>query len=126
MLNQILQGDCLELLPTITAKYDIAAVVSDPPYGGNYDTDYTRFSGGKKESNKFKPIQGDNKPFESCINVSSCIFGVSNTELYQCINVSPPIGGYKIQYNTGYTIQGKLYQYELSRIPDPCRGRSKP
>jgi DNA modification methylase len=64
MLNQILLGDCYELLPVITAKYDIAAVVSDPPYGGNYDTDYTRFSGGKKESNKFKAIKGDSKNFD--------------------------------------------------------------
>jgi hypothetical protein len=47
---------------------------------------------------------------KSCINVSSCILGVSNTWLYQCINVSPPIGGYIIQYNYSYTIQGELYQ----------------
>jgi site-specific DNA-methyltransferase (adenine-specific) len=66
MLNQIIQGDCLELLPTITAKYEIAAIVSDPPYGGNYNTDYTRFSGGahSKGRKTFKAIKGDEKPFD--------------------------------------------------------------
>jgi site-specific DNA-methyltransferase (adenine-specific) len=64
-LNQIILGDCLELLPTITAKYDIAAIVSDPPYGGNFDTDYTRFdSFGSIKGNKFKPIKNDDKPFD--------------------------------------------------------------
>lgn len=41
------------------------AVVTDPPYGINHDTDYTRFSGGLSDSRSFeKPIYGDNLPFD--------------------------------------------------------------
>ncbi len=39
----IYHGDCLEIAPAL----DYAAVVSDPPYGMNADTDSRRFSGGK-------------------------------------------------------------------------------
>ena len=35
-------ADCLEVLPTLGP---VDAVVTDPPYGMNYDTDSTRFSG---------------------------------------------------------------------------------
>lgn len=38
-------GDCREILPTL-GKVD--AVVTDPPYGMNYDTDSRRFTGGKR------------------------------------------------------------------------------
>lgn len=43
----LLHGDCLELLPTLPR---VDAVISDPPYGMNWDTDATRFSGGSVES----------------------------------------------------------------------------
>ena len=39
----LFEGDCLEILPTL-GKVD--AVCSDPPYGMNWNTDSTRFSGG--------------------------------------------------------------------------------
>jgi site-specific DNA-methyltransferase (adenine-specific) len=40
------------------------AVVTDPPYGVNHDTNYTRFSGGLSNSRDFeKPIYGDESPF---------------------------------------------------------------
>jgi DNA modification methylase len=38
-------GDCREILPTL-GKVD--ALVSDPPYGMDWDTDSTRFSGGQR------------------------------------------------------------------------------
>lgn len=41
-------GDCREILPSV-GKVD--AVVTDPPYGMNWDTNSKRFSGGRKENN---------------------------------------------------------------------------
>lgn len=62
-------GDCLELLP-IAAD----AVISDPPYGMNLDTDNSRFSGGNTASiarrgngigtGEGKPILHDDEPFD--------------------------------------------------------------
>jgi len=41
------------------------AVVTDPPYGVNHDTDYTRFSGGFSDSRNFgERIHGDDLPFD--------------------------------------------------------------
>jgi len=55
-------GDCLEILPTLD-KVD--AVVTDPPYGMNYNTDSTRFKdrrGGNKAN--WGGVRGDDKPFD--------------------------------------------------------------
>jgi len=61
-------GNCLEILPTLEG---IDAIVTDPPYGGNFDMDSTRFSGGSQEAQarrgkgKFSsPIINDNIPFD--------------------------------------------------------------
>ena len=43
----IYHGDCREIAPRLT---DDCAVVSDPPYGMDWDTDTRRFSGGSDES----------------------------------------------------------------------------
>ncbi len=51
-------GDCLEILPTL-GKVD--AVVTDPPYGMDYDTDNTRFGMGGRSD---RTIIGDDKPFD--------------------------------------------------------------
>jgi site-specific DNA-methyltransferase (adenine-specific) len=40
-------GDCLEILPTLG---EIDACISDPPYGMNWNTDSSRFSGGHRAS----------------------------------------------------------------------------
>jgi len=40
-------GDCREIVPTLGA---VDAVVTDPPYGMNWNTDTSRFSGGHRES----------------------------------------------------------------------------
>ena len=65
-------GDCRDILPTLS-KVD--AVVTDPPYGMNLNTDNSRFSGGNvasvykrgngKGSAKGKPIIGDDKSFDA-------------------------------------------------------------
>lgn len=52
-------GDCREILPTL-GKVD--AVVTDPPYGMNLDTDSRRFTGGsvtRGEGKYWEPIIGD-------------------------------------------------------------------
>jgi len=54
-------GDCESIVKYL--KFD--AIVSDPPYGGNYDTDYTRFTKGAYKHHKFNKIHGDNKSFNS-------------------------------------------------------------
>ncbi len=43
-------GDCREILPTLP-KVGVG-LLSDPPYGMDYDTDSTRFSGGRAENNR--------------------------------------------------------------------------
>jgi DNA modification methylase len=59
-------GDCREILPTL-GKVD--AVVTDPPYGMNYDTDSTRFSGRTKglrrgQGRTDRLIEGDDVEFD--------------------------------------------------------------
>lgn len=62
---QIFHGDCREIAPQLQ---DIEAVISDPPYGMNWDTNTTRFSGGKQVVKRGKdwgaPINGDSTPFD--------------------------------------------------------------
>jgi len=55
-------GDCLDILPTL-GKVD--AVVSDPPYGISWDTDYRRFKGGRKNAKRaeHKAIKNDDVIF---------------------------------------------------------------
>jgi len=62
-------GDCLEILPTL-GKVD--CVVTDPPYGMNWDTNSSRFSGGHRDSvsrrgqgrNDWGSIAADDRPFD--------------------------------------------------------------
>ena len=60
----IYHGDCREIAPVI--EYD--AVVSDPPYGMNWNTDSRRFSGGSinryGSGKDHGPIEGDSTPFD--------------------------------------------------------------
>jgi DNA modification methylase len=62
-------GDCREILPTL-GKVD--AVVTDPPYGMNWNTNTSRFSGGDRQSvmrrgkgrSDWGYIANDDKPFD--------------------------------------------------------------
>ncbi len=58
-------GDCLEILPTLE-KVD--AVVTDPPYGMKWDTDSTRFTGGRCKRGRGRadwgPISQDHSSFD--------------------------------------------------------------
>ena len=54
----IYHGDCREILPTLP-KVDL--VLTDPPYGCDWNTDYSRFSRGKKPKRK---IRNDAEPFD--------------------------------------------------------------
>ncbi len=54
----IYHGNCDDILPQL-GKID--AVVSDPPYGMNWNTNTTRFSGGDVKNKK---IINDNKPLD--------------------------------------------------------------
>lgn len=59
----IYNGDCREILPTLTEPID--CIISDPPYGVSFDTDYTRFTTGFKVDRKaHKPVHDDDKPFD--------------------------------------------------------------
>lgn len=60
-------GDCAEILRALDV--DGAAVVSDPPYGMNYDTDSTRFSGRTRgnprgQGRSDRTIKGDDRAFD--------------------------------------------------------------
>jgi DNA modification methylase len=57
-------GDCYSILPAL-AKMD--AIVTDPPYGINLDTDFTSMESkfkGSHGGNKYEKIKGDDKPFD--------------------------------------------------------------
>ena len=59
-------GDCREILPTLPK---VGAVITDPPYGMNWNTNLTRFSGGadvarRGGGRKYAPIVNDDKPFD--------------------------------------------------------------
>lgn len=61
-------GDCREILPQLP-KVDL--VLTDPPYGMNWDTNSKRFTGGndpqrrgKQGRNDFMPVIGDNEQFD--------------------------------------------------------------
>lgn len=58
-------GDCREILPTLGR---VDAVVTDPPYGINWNPKRKRANGFLKGirliDRNFEPIEGDNKPFD--------------------------------------------------------------
>lgn len=60
------RGDCHKFLLRLKAAHTkIDAIASDPPWGINNDTNYTRFSKGVAKNNNFGPhIVGDDEPFD--------------------------------------------------------------
>jgi site-specific DNA-methyltransferase (adenine-specific) len=63
----IFHADCRDVLPELPRNL---AVVSDPPYGMNYNTDSRRFAGGANGAKRYgqgsaeRPIAGDQEPFD--------------------------------------------------------------
>jgi len=62
---RLILGDNLELLETLDRS---CSVVSDPPYGMDWDTDSTRFTGGQHKRGDGREdwgeIEGDSEPFD--------------------------------------------------------------
>jgi site-specific DNA-methyltransferase (adenine-specific) len=59
------QGDALQVLPLL-ASGSVDAVVSDPPYGGDFDLDSKRFTGSNRGEgrNNWPAVDGDSEPFD--------------------------------------------------------------
>jgi len=59
----VICGDCLDLLPSIPSGPG-TAIITDPPYGISLVTNYReRNRSGLAKCNDFRPIVGDNRPF---------------------------------------------------------------
>lgn len=58
----IYHGDCREIVPRL-GRFDL--LLTDPPYGVDFDTDYTRFTSGHGvPRTTHKPVHDDDKPFD--------------------------------------------------------------
>jgi len=60
-------GDAREIVPTLEG---IDACVADPPYGMDWNTDSTRFTGGKTPGINRERIVGDNEAFDPAVVLS--------------------------------------------------------
>lgn len=65
---RLMEGDCLELMKSIPAG-SVDAVITDPPYGMDWDTDNTRFTMGPNghgavTRRTYPRIEGDAEPFD--------------------------------------------------------------
>ena len=84
----IYHGDCREILPTLEPVDLVDLVLTDPPWGGSFNTDSTRFSGGKDREKKYGlgradwgPIIGDDQPFDPEIFLDYprvCLWGANH------------------------------------------------
>ena len=58
----IYHGDCRQIVPQL-GRFDL--LLTDPPYGIGFDTDYRRFTSGfKVPRTNHTPIHGDDNPFD--------------------------------------------------------------
>ena len=58
----IYHGDCRKILPLLKG---VDAVITDPPYGVDWNTDYTRFASGfDVERKNHRKVNGDAEPFD--------------------------------------------------------------
>src|SRR5258708_1973329 len=61
----IYHGDCRELVPALALDRRSTLVVTDPPYGIGWDTDYDgRGMGERTDSHTYPPVYGDDEPFD--------------------------------------------------------------
>lgn len=81
-------GDCLEIMPGLD---DIDSLISDVPYGIDFDTDYTRFSGGASEQHRHRHIAGDDKAFDP-----SHLLKHRRVALFGANTFALPIGAYLV------------------------------
>jgi DNA modification methylase len=74
-------GDCMKIAPTLDG---VDAIITDPPYGMDWDTDSTRFSGGQRKRGDGRKdwgsIHGDAEPFEPerWLQYPKCVMWGSN------------------------------------------------
>src|ERR1035438_5034670 len=59
----VVEGDCLELMKALPDGC-VDAVITDPPYGMNLDTNYSGFNGWSGKGKNHPVIHGDDKPFD--------------------------------------------------------------
>ena len=60
----IFNADCRDILPTLEAG-SVDLVLTDPPYGVDFDTDFTRFTGGvSAERSTHAAVHGDDVDFD--------------------------------------------------------------
>lgn len=73
-------GDCRKIAPTLDPQPQ--AVITDPPYGIGWDTDYTRFTGAAAvPRTNFPRVEGDEAPFDPSpwIGYTRCVlFGANH------------------------------------------------
>ena len=79
---QVITGDCLEVMRGMDAG-SVDAVITDPPYGIGFNTDYRRFTGGvSKPQFAYARIANDDRPFNPApfINFAPTVvmFGANN------------------------------------------------
>lgn len=79
---QLINGDCLEEMKKIPDG-SIDLVLTDPPYGISFDTNYKRFTGGAADSRLWdSKVLNDEKPFDPTpfLNLAKTVilFGANN------------------------------------------------
>ncbi len=67
-------ADCMDVLPTLE---DVDCVITDPPYGINLDTDFSKMINkngfkGLGAGNKYNPINGDGAEFDPSFIFEYC------------------------------------------------------
>lgn len=116
-------GDCREILPMLGT---IDAVVTDPPYGMNWNTDSTRFSGGDRAL-KFGAgradwggITADDEPFDPLpwLAFPECILWGANHYAQRWRYIPRHNGQSEFGWNTWDRKQGRfLTDREVRAIP---------
>ncbi len=92
MKIDLYQGDCLEVMKLIDMK-SIDAIVTDPPWGINQNSDNTRLKNCRGNNKTYKQIIGDDIPFDPSVWISYpkvAMFGAN------CFSDKLPLGAWLI------------------------------